>query len=1177
MKRSIRCKLWAMLSFAICICLSSTLVQNVSYAANALVNPGFETGTASGWTIYGGGSVVYGGYNGHYSAKHAGLAGLEQTVSGLTSNTTYKVQAWVRSDGTNAIVIGAKDFGGVQVADYTTNAEWTKISVNFTTGASDTTAKIFSYLDSGTAYVDNFSVYSTAGQTLSLHSPSNDQTVSGNHSITWSAGGDWSDDTLTIEFTTDAIPDNDTVWFPLAVHIDPDLQTYSWDTSQVSDLMGDDITTCRIRIKASDGTPTVMSGTFTVNNYGSGTPVISVATPGDSDTLSGITSITWTAGGNWAGKSINIYYTPNGTDWYPIASGLSPLLGTYTLDTTRFSNGTWNYLSVNDETFAIYDMVSNVTISNSTGIRLNSPSTNERWSGIEEIRWNATGDWTGKTVTIDYSPNGGANWYNIATGLSPSTGSYSWNTEEATTSYGPNAAYQIRVRDNTATFSDVSGNMVVDNSKIGTRSYDMGFSEFPYDRTLAAQKIKNEYLNNHGNLTGIWEDGSLPWVEALTSSDPGDFPQGFQDYWEAKKNEMIGDSENKIFYSINPGRGGKLAKYWGEFSNMDLPAPWGTYSFDSADTIAAYTNIIRAAIAYFGTDKVAYVAIGFEIDLIYDSAQGIAGWNKYMKLQKKVYETLKSEYPDIIFLSTVTGPKMHQPKYELLLAGLFNYSDAWGFSTYPYGGEPYTDSYTSVGDQYPSNYYDDFIDMAAKYGKKAAVGESGYTHENLFAPTWNIYSVSDEALQNYHTNRILKDFNEGDALFVVSFASIDLDPFWREEPDGLTKDQYHFWRDIGFRDFNNQTGVWTTYDSELTWDEWLSKPLRYSTDMTPPSNIADFNASEAQQGQITLSWTKPHDADVVKILRKSGSYSSHHTDGEVVYVGPGSSYEDIAVSQGVAYYYTAWARDASMNWSNGNAAGARDTGSANGDTAPPEDVSGFSASDYRYGVLLHWTNPTDDDFVQVKIMRKTGSYSTSSSDGTLIYQGSAGSYLDTSVAAGTTYYYSAWATDETGANWSAGTVSGARDTGVGGTELFSDDFESGNLSKWDGSGAADWEVIWNEYRSGASSVWAGPSQTNLISDPVDTSGASRVTVRFYYRNHGLDSGDNVTLYFYNGTAYVGMANIGGHSADKYQWNYLEVTTTDSQFFVNNFNIKIDATTIPAGKSIYIDDLGVDAQ
>jgi len=62
------------------------------------------------------------------------------------------------------------------------------------------------------------------------------------------------------------------------------------------------------------------------------------------------------------------------------------------------------------------------------------------------------------------------------------------------------------------------------------------------------------------------------------------------------------------------------------------------------------------------------------------------------------------------------------------------------------------------------------------------------------------------------------------------------------------------------------------------------------TDTTPPALVQDFQASDGEGGQSTLTWTDPPDPDVAEILilRKEDGWPESHTDtdGVVVYQAP---------------------------------------------------------------------------------------------------------------------------------------------------------------------------------------------------------------------------------------------------------------------------------------------------
>ena len=75
-------------------------------------------------------------------------------------------------------------------------------------------------------------------------------------------------------------------------------------------------------------------------------------------------------------------------------------------------------------------------------------------------------------------------------------------------------------------------------------------------------------------------------------------------------------------------------------------------------------------------------------------------------------------------------------------------------------------------------------------------------------------------------------------------------------------------------------------------------------------------------------------------------------------------------------------------------------------------VENFEAKLGNLSVILSWTAPIPDEdnsFVGARIVRKTGSAPTGINDGTVVYEGTALTYTDTGLTAGTTYYYRAFA------------------------------------------------------------------------------------------------------------------------------------------------------------------------
>ncbi|QXJ19758.1 carbohydrate binding domain-containing protein [Actinomadura graeca] len=124
-------------------------------AENVLSNAGFESGTLSGWSCSGGGSVVGTPVRtGSYALAGAVGAGdngqCTQTV-GVRPNTAYTLSAWVRG---TYVYLGVT--GGASTWTPSSPA-YSRLSVSFTTGAGQTSAQIFlhGWFGAGTYHADD--------------------------------------------------------------------------------------------------------------------------------------------------------------------------------------------------------------------------------------------------------------------------------------------------------------------------------------------------------------------------------------------------------------------------------------------------------------------------------------------------------------------------------------------------------------------------------------------------------------------------------------------------------------------------------------------------------------------------------------------------------------------------------------------------------------------------------------------------------------------------------------------------------------------------------------------------------------------------------------------------------------------------------------------------------------
>jgi hypothetical protein len=94
-------------------------------------------------------------FSGAKGARINSTGSLEQTLTGLAPNTTYVLSAWVKVDG-ETLDLGVRNFGGDEQTVSVKKGDWVQRTLEFKTGASNTTATIFIRKTNGwsAAYAD---------------------------------------------------------------------------------------------------------------------------------------------------------------------------------------------------------------------------------------------------------------------------------------------------------------------------------------------------------------------------------------------------------------------------------------------------------------------------------------------------------------------------------------------------------------------------------------------------------------------------------------------------------------------------------------------------------------------------------------------------------------------------------------------------------------------------------------------------------------------------------------------------------------------------------------------------------------------------------------------------------------------------------------------------------------
>ena len=115
-----------------------------------------------------------------------------------------------------------------------------------------------------------------------------------------------------------------------------------------------------------------------------------------------------------------------------------------------------------------------------------------------------------------------------------------------------------------------------------TRSFELGFTPWPYDATAAAVNFVYTEAASQGDFIAHHLDGGIPWEEALNGAP-------YSAELESELSTRLNNTPAgmRTYLALSPLSGGRdaLAGYWGTATNQPLPPPWDTREFDDPTVI----------------------------------------------------------------------------------------------------------------------------------------------------------------------------------------------------------------------------------------------------------------------------------------------------------------------------------------------------------------------------------------------------------------------------------------------------------------------------------------------------------------------------------------------------------------------------------------------------------------
>lgn len=342
------------------------------------------------------------------------------------------------------------------------------------------------------------------------------------------------------------------------------------------------------------------------------------------------------------------------------------------------------------------------------------------------------------------------------------------------------------------------------------RSFQMGFTAFPYDLTPDAMEHNYDQIEQHADLILHHFDHGVPWDEAL---DGTEFPPVVADAVADAKGRLRGT--HRVLLTATPTSPDRttLANYWGVDSHQPLPGEWQERPLSDPEVIEAYLNYCRRIITEVEPD---YFAYAIEINASY--RQGTPAYNEFMILASEVYPTLKAEFPALPIMMTFQTISFENDHQELLdlTRDMLQYSDHVALSTYPFWhyDHPRQDA---DPDLLAGDWMAAFRELAPD--KPFAISETGYIAEPFTYESLDVEIDGTEEWQEDYVVKLLTQANDLDAEFVAWFVLRDYDRL-AEHFDPASREALNIWKDTGLFDGDGgeRTGL-------LVWDDWLGLPV----------------------------------------------------------------------------------------------------------------------------------------------------------------------------------------------------------------------------------------------------------------------------------------------------------------------------------------------------------------
>ena len=338
-------------------------------------------------------------------------------------------------------------------------------------------------------------------------------------------------------------------------------------------------------------------------------------------------------------------------------------------------------------------------------------------------------------------------------------------------------------------------------SEYPTRNFMMGFTTWPYDKSVESVDSTYEFIDNYSDVYTEHMDYRIPWHAWINNET---LPVQFINEVNGKVARKIQGKKLLLSVSLlNTARNDLALDY-----DDNIPE----YNRMSDKKIEdAYYKHIEYLLSKFSPD---YLVIVIEANLLHKGAAD--KWNDYKLLIKNVKRRIREKYPLLPISESFSLNYLYDIKLaqnDSLLNDMANYmntSDFIAISFYPFLRNLHTKG------EFQSLF--DFLHAMAK--KKIAFVETSTIAEHLTVPNLAIDILSNETEQNDYLETLLLNAQKQNYEFIIWWCYRDFDALWEQFPSDM-KDLGKIWRDTGILNENGEKRL-----SFFTWDLVYNKPSK---------------------------------------------------------------------------------------------------------------------------------------------------------------------------------------------------------------------------------------------------------------------------------------------------------------------------------------------------------------